>query len=304
MNKLDKQNRQDDDDDDDDDGVDGNDDHQLHLYRLTDYEESNKIKKPQAITLGLIIERNLAAHHQKKSNSNSNRTTIASISSIKRNIDEEAELKAQRVLKLTHVRLDGERIYAMDNLAEYLGCHSVTHLYLNRNLIGCIENLDYFSKLKFLTLAHNRIRRVENLKSLEHLKILDLSFNLIDAIGDHEFDELPSSLFVLDLRGNSCLDGADACWIKRDYDGQIKSRLLRLVELNGQRLEYESDDNGLIADASDKDVREPTLKQLDSSFELLKTQIIERSRMRQRADRVELLELRKQRQKQLDLIKR
>jgi len=110
---------------------------------------------------------------------------------------------AAELLELSHVRLDREQIGEIDNL-DCLG--PVTNLYLQKNEIRRIENLDVLPKLRFLTLADNKITRVENLSVLTKLQFLDLSGNQIDHFDAEEF---PQNLLLLHLRGNPCTQQTD-----------------------------------------------------------------------------------------------
>ncbi|XP_066837618.1 leucine-rich repeat-containing protein 46 isoform X3 [Anser cygnoides] len=105
--------------------------------------------------------------------------------------------------------------------AELGGLQGVRSLGLQPNRIEKIENLGCFPNLRpahhlaraaaptpavpvlrrFLSLAGNRIREVENLRPLQHLRFLDLSQNQIQMLDP---DELPRSLQLLDLTGNTC----------------------------------------------------------------------------------------------------
>ena len=62
----------------------------------------------------------------------------------KQSYEDVAELKASQLLRLTHVHLDREHIGEIDNLDTYLG--DVTHLYLQHNLIKRIENLEFLHR--------------------------------------------------------------------------------------------------------------------------------------------------------------
>ncbi|XP_052805873.1 leucine-rich repeat-containing protein 46-like [Mya arenaria] len=101
--------------------------------------------------------------------------------------------------KITHVRLDRERIPEIDSL-ELLG-KACTNLYLQSNLIERIENLDCLVNLTFISLANNRIRRIENLQRLQKLLFLDVSENQISQV---EKCDVPPSVIILNLKGNPC----------------------------------------------------------------------------------------------------
>lgn len=108
-----------------------------------------------------------------------------------------ADEVADKVLSLTHVHLEEEGIDEIDNL-EMLGV-GVTNLYLHRNLITKIENLESMRNLVLLSLASNKITVVENLESLSCLKALDLGYNLIECIRP---GDIPPSVLYLTTDGN------------------------------------------------------------------------------------------------------
>jgi len=142
----------------------------------------------------------------------------------KRNIlrksDRSADETAGELLKLSHVRLDRERIGEIDNL-DCLG--PVTNLYLQNNEIRRIENLEVLPKLRFLTLAENKIIKVENLRMLTNLQFLDLSDNQIETF---EAEEFPASLIILLLKGNPCSQ-------HEDYKKRLLDALPALHQLDG-----------------------------------------------------------------------
>lgn len=156
--------------------------------------------KCQEISVSLIARRNLA-----------NRK------------DRSADDTAAELLKLTHVRLDREKISEIDNL-DCLG--PVTNLYLQKNEITGIENLEVLPKLRFLTLAENKISKLENLKMLTNLKFLDLSDNSIE---NFDTEELPSSLVILLLKGNLCTENAE-------YKKKLLAALPSLKQLDGNEV--------------------------------------------------------------------
>lgn len=63
---------------------------------------------------------------------------------------------------------------------------NLTHLYLQRNQITHIENLDHLENLKKLYLGYNRIQRLENLHNLRRLEELHLEFQRFS--GNFSFD--------------------------------------------------------------------------------------------------------------------
>ncbi|KAK2177528.1 hypothetical protein NP493_584g01028 [Ridgeia piscesae] len=142
---------------------------------------------------------------------------------------------------ITHVRLDRENLAYIDNF-ELLGEH-VTNLYLQKNQIEIIENLESLRGLQFLTLAANRIRRIEGLTRLPKLGFLDLSENLIETF---DIDEIPQSLIILNLRGNPCTQLAD-------YRGSIIQDIEKLQQLDGEKVTKEEKKDAGYAVSSDDD---------------------------------------------------
>ena len=270
----------------------------LHLYGFVDkYKLKNN--KPNAITLKIIIKRNLKINNKVEGSRKLPRIRDVDEGDEEGYDDEEnyenyqdtAELKASQLLKLTHIHLDREQIGEIDNLAECLG--DVTNLYLQHNLIKRIENLEFLRKLKFLCLANNQIRLVENLNMLENLKLLDLSSNLIEEVAN--VNELPKNLISLDLRDNACLLGKS--WT--ETSAQIHSHLKHLSQFNGQS-RYETNEtlSGPIS------ASEPVEEFTESAFEKRREQIVARSRQRQKNDIEYIDRISQQRRIQLDEARR
>lgn len=140
--------------------------------------------------------------------------------------DRSSDELATELLELSHVRLDRERIGEIDNL-DCLG--PVTNLYLQKNEIRTIENLEVLPKLKFLTLADNKITKVENLRMLTKLQFLDLSDNQIENFDTEEF---PASLIILNLKGNPCAR-------ESDYKNKLLVALPTLQQLDGEDITKE-----------------------------------------------------------------
>nr|XP_018669222.1 leucine-rich repeat-containing protein 46 isoform X2 [Ciona intestinalis] len=185
------------------------------------------------LTVSLIIKRNV----QKK-------TQIT---------EEDNEKITEDLLKLTHVRLDREKISEIENL-ECLG--NVTNLYLQSNVISKISNLDCLSSsLRFLTLSGNRITKVEGLLNLQALALLDLSDNLIKNI---DFDELPQNLVFVSFKGNECCN-------KENYSDLLLQHLPKLKSIDGEELsdddftdDEEEDDNDGVECLEEKSESAPT----------------------------------------------
>lgn len=261
----------------------GEEPNELELYGLYDGKVFKKDIKPHKITLKLIMDRNMPKKLEKPK-----------IDTIAEEEDQPvgnlADLKAQQLLKLTHIHLDRENIDEIDNLAEYLG--DITHLYLQHNLITKIENLEFFQNLKFLVLSNNQIEIVENLQTLKSLKLLDLSYNQIKVL---DVKELPMGLCFLNLVGNPCTEIAG--W--RDYELKIKSHLRRLIQLNENELD---DDDGDEIEEKEDEI-ENNEDQLDT-MERTQQEIVKRSQDRQKNDKVVLDKAWQQKKNKLELVKK
>ncbi|KAL4222997.1 Leucine-rich repeat-containing protein 46 [Mactra antiquata] len=144
---------------------------------MEESQEINEIEKPVRLSLHLICKRHLPPDTQK-----SNQEEII-----------------ESLNKITHLRLDREKIKEIDSL-ELLG-DKCTNLYLQCNLIDKIQNLECLKNLSFISLSNNRIKKIENLKHLKKLLCLDLSENQISEV---DKDEVPPSVIILNLQGNPC----------------------------------------------------------------------------------------------------
>ncbi|KAJ8024738.1 Leucine-rich repeat-containing protein 46 [Holothuria leucospilota] len=218
--------------------------------------QQNVSTKPMKITVSMIARRNLPS------------TSVAS-----------SEELVDKLLRLTHVRLDRENIGEIDNL-EILG--PTTNLYLQQNYIKKIENLDSLMNLRFLVLSGNQIEVIENLMLLENLQFLDLSDNLIKECDE---DQLPRSLTILNLSNNPCCNNAG-------YRLKVIKALAHLKQLDGEMLSYierreaghdtspgESDEGESDDDEADEENKESYHKALDEVLHL-SANIIERSQAR------------------------
>jgi Leucine-rich repeat (LRR) protein len=258
-----------------------------NIYGLKDFFSRKATKPPQKITIKLIMDRNLSAALQEKINAEASSR------------EEATDLKANELLKLSRVHLDREQINEIDNLVEYLG--HVTHLYLNVNLIARIENLEFFKNLTFLILSDNRIERIENVLMLHALKLLDLSSNLIDVV---DVEQLPKNLSFLDLRENTCLKSGN--WQKEEYDAKIKSHLHCLCQLNGLNLVGTGDESDTDSDEIDavEETREGDETAGTNEVDSVHKNIVERSKLRQKSDQVNLEKESQKRQATLESIRK
>jgi hypothetical protein len=251
------------------------------LYGLSLKDE----KIPQKITLKLIMDRNLTKSIQDKIISSSNSK------------EEAAELKAKALLKLTHIRLDREKIIEIDNLTEYLG--NITHLYLNVNQVRRIENLDFFNSLKFLVLSNNLIEKIENLDMLVNLKLLDLSFNLIDEI---DVEKIPKSVLFLDLRENSCFKTGS--WESKNYEEKIIDHLDNLYRLNGEDLFDKNDEKVSVRDESKNSSVDVVVQTDQDQLNQITKNILDRSKLRQKSDIINMGKIRAQRYRTLESLQK
>ena len=137
--------------------------------------------KPRLLTMRLIAERCLDKTERKQLG---------------------AEESAERVIGLTHLRLDRLRIGSMDGLEL---CNGATHIYLQHNLLHEIESLEFFNALQFLVLANNQLEELDGLAHLSTLQYLDLSGN---RIAEAPVAKLPPNLKALDLHDNPCCERA------------------------------------------------------------------------------------------------
>jgi Leucine-rich repeat (LRR) protein len=97
-----------------------------------------------------------------------------------------------------------KELYLMSNdilEIEHMNFKNLEKLDMANNNIKKIENLKCL-QLKELYLGANKIIEIENIRHLSGLKILDLQFNAIETV---DCAELPRSLEILLLQGNSNL---------------------------------------------------------------------------------------------------
>jgi hypothetical protein len=77
--------------------------------------------------------------------------------------------------------------------------------------IGRIENLDLFTHVRVINLAHNSIISVENLEHFSLLEHLDLSYNKIDGAGLLvSVRGIPKGLQSLNITANPCTSDVEA----------------------------------------------------------------------------------------------
>lgn len=168
--------------------------------------------------------------------------------------DNTVEALIEKLSGLTHVRLDRENLTTVP-LLDFLPY--LTNLYLQCNNITKMTNLSALSSLKFLTLAENKISRVEGIKDLTNLGLLDLSDNVIENL---DVEQFPSSLMILNLNGNNCINDSD-------HVESICSKLENLTYLNDNKIQ-----SNLSSEEEDEDdeeeVNEGTKTTQDEKFDI------------------------------------
>lgn len=124
-------------------------------------------------------------------------------------------------------------------------CKQLKILYLQNNLIPCIENVARLKQLQYLNLALNNIERIENLEGCEFLQKLDFTVNFIGDLLSVE--SLCSNLHLqeLFLTGNPCTD-------YQGYRDFVVATLPQLVTLDGKEI---SKSERIAATQQLKDVR-------------------------------------------------
>ncbi|CAK8695098.1 unnamed protein product [Clavelina lepadiformis] len=189
-----------------------------------------------------------------------NKICIASI--IRKNLFNHKEVNqlaiVEELLQLTHIRLDRENIYLIENL-DCLG--AVSNLYLQQNNISKIQNLECLSSsLKFLTLAGNHISKVEGLIELQVLAFLDLSDN---EIADFRGDEFPKSLIFVKFLNNKCTKNVN-------YRKKLITSLPKLKEVDNIPVSSSESSTSESSDTdSDNSSEEKDLTSTDVSMDLL-----------------------------------
>ncbi|KAG8237982.1 hypothetical protein J437_LFUL018007 [Ladona fulva] len=119
-------------------------------------------------------------------------------------IRKRAEHNDGEISTLEELSLHQEDIEKIDNLQNW--CRELKILYLQSNIISCIENLGKLKKLVYLNLALNNIEKLENLEGCESLEKLDLTLNFIGDLRDVTSLKYNYKLKQLFLVGNPCTD--------------------------------------------------------------------------------------------------
>ena len=158
---------------------------------------------------------------------------------------------ATKIYYLNRLRLNDLNLTSMQGIDL---AHQATHLYLQRNLITKIEDLDLLTNLKFLTLAHNQLQTLDGqpppLANLTSLMYLDISHNRIREL---KRTHLPTSLLHLDAKGNPCTSSVD-------YASAIIEQFPHLVTLDGGNIySDESGESEGESQASDIDEKEEAI---------------------------------------------
>jgi Leucine-rich repeat (LRR) protein len=122
-------------------------------------------------------------------------------------------VSSKKLFQLERMYLDGLSLNSIDDSFD-LFSKSLTHLYLQRNLLTHTHGFSCLKQLQFLMLASNHIRVVEGLEGLDKLVFLDLSHNLIEMLDTGSTDDdsvcqLPEALVVLNFAGNPFTEDED-----------------------------------------------------------------------------------------------
>lgn len=186
--------------------------------------------------------------------------------------EEDVDDVATKIRKLTHIRLDRERISKIDNL-DSLG--NVTNLYLQGNCITKIENLEFLAPtLRFLTLAENQITKVEGISMMKKLGLLDLADNKIINL---DVNEIPKSVVFVVFAGNKCTKD-------EDYRKNLISSLENLKSIDGRILREDEDGTEKAEEEADDSDEEFDLEDynLPSNFDLkqMASDLLDRSCVR------------------------
>ncbi|KAL5035585.1 Leucine-rich repeat-containing protein 46 [Batrachochytrium dendrobatidis] len=155
-----------------------------------------------------------------------NTVTLAMIA--KRNIPNWSLLSCSELLEemniMTHVRLDNECIV---KVAELYRLPRMTHLYLSRNMLDSIPNLDFCQNtIRFLILSHNRLKTVQGIQQCTALELLDLSDNQIIIF---DKDAYPKSIEYLMMQNNPCAESPD-------FRLRVANSITSIREINQSRV--------------------------------------------------------------------
>ena len=251
---------------------------ELYGYQAKSYNQTNK--KPQSITLKLIMDRNLnktVTYEDSKLKMLNRLQVISSASSSKPRtpsnrlpaLKRESSLLAKDALvsvddsvSLESTNGGDQPLPGNSTINEKVkSLFKLTHIHLDREAITEIDNLaEYLGSVTNLYLHHNLIKKIENLDFLKTLKFLILSHNQIKRIENlrglanlklldlsynsidviEDAKELPPSIVFLDLRENPVVKSA--IWMSDDYEGKLESALPSLRQLNGEDLMSASGD--------------------------------------------------------------
>ena len=105
---------------------------------------------------------------------------LASIAQLKQNSKALKLIAQEKTERSGILRLNECNLTAIPR--DLLDMPWLTELYLDRNYIRKIENLDTLTNLEQLSITNNEIERIEGLDTLTNLKMLDLQFNRLRTI--------------------------------------------------------------------------------------------------------------------------
>jgi hypothetical protein len=108
-------------------------------------------------------------------------------------------ISAEELESLSIVNLNNQGINRIDNLELF---YQIKELHISRNFISILENIEFLSNLEYLDISYNNITSYELLRCIHSL-------------------EIPKSLKVINLTGNSCAND-DSMMIKlQDYSQNL-----------------------------------------------------------------------------------
>ncbi|EGF82763.1 hypothetical protein BATDEDRAFT_86456 [Batrachochytrium dendrobatidis JAM81] len=192
----------------------------------------------------------------------------------KRNIPNWSLLSCSELLEemniMTHVRLDNECIV---KVAELYRLPRMTHLYLSRNMLDSIPNLDFCQNtIRFLILSHNRLKTVQGIQQCTALELLDLSDNQIIIFdkAKHTFGGIEDILVA--SSNTTDLNGMDSESYSDESDDDSNERVLPRIDTQTNSIQSKS----LTHIGVDK---EPD--SASTQYESVISEILDRSRQRQ-----------------------
>lgn len=118
-------------------------------------------------------------------------------------------ISAEELESLSIINLNNQGINRIDNLELF---YQIKELHLSRNFISIVENIEFLSNLEYLDISYNNITSYELLRCIHSL-------------------EIPKSLKIINLTGNSCAND-DSMMIKLQDYSQNLNIIIGLEEEN------------------------------------------------------------------------